>query len=146
MANKNETALKKFSSGYNCAQAVLYSFKDDINIDGNIALKMACGFGAGMSRKGEVCGAVTGGIMVIGAKYGRGENDETTATEKTYTKIRGLMDRFETRQGTFICRELLNGCDLSTEEGQMYFRNNDLFNATCKKCVGSVVQILGEIL
>lgn len=120
--------------------------KIDINIDGDNALKMACGFGAGMGRKGEVCGAVTGGIMVIGAKYGRGENDEKDATEKAYSRTRELMDRFETRHGAFICRELLNGCDLSTEEGQMHFRNNDLFNSTCKNCVGSVVQILEDIL
>jgi len=146
MGTKNETAIQKFTSGYNCAQAILYSFKDEINIDGDTALKMACGFGAGMGRKGEVCGAVTGGIIVIGAKYGRGENDEKTATEKTYTKTRELMNKFETKHGAFICRDLLNGCDLSTEEGQMNFRNNDLFNATCKKCVGSVVQILEEIL
>ena len=69
MGTKNETAIQKFTSGYNCAQAILYSFKDEINIDGDTALKMACGFGAGMGRKGEVCGAVTGGIIVIGAKY-----------------------------------------------------------------------------
>ena len=146
MGTKNETAIQKFTSGYNCAQAILYSFKDEINIDGDTALKMACGFGAGMGRKGEVCGAVTGGIIVIGAKYGRGENDEKTATEKTYTKTRELMNKFETKHGAFICRDLLNGCDLSTEEGQMNFRNNDLFNNTCKKCVGNVVQILEEIL
>lgn len=146
MGTKNETAIQKFTSGYNCAQSILYSFKDEINIDGDTALKLACGFGAGMGRKGEVCGAVTGGIIVIGAKYGRGENDEKTATEYTYSKTRELMDKFETKHGTFICRELLNGCDLSTEEGQMHFRNNDLFNITCKKCVGSIVQILEETL
>ncbi len=146
MNTKNETAMQKFTSGYNCAQAVLYAYKDVIDIDGNTALKMACGFGAGMGRKGEVCGAVTGGIIAIGVIYGRGESDEKSATEKTYTKARELMDKFENRHSTYICRELLDGCDLSTEEGQMYFRNNDLFNATCKKCVGSVVQILEDIL
>ena len=146
MINKTETAMQKFISGYNCAQAVLYSFKDDINITGDEALKLACGFGAGMGRKGEVCGAVAGGIIALGAKYGRGENDDKADTERTYSKTRELMDKFEAKHGAFICRELLNGCDLSSEEGQMNFRNNDLFNATCKKCVGSVVRILEEIL
>ena len=146
MTNKTETAMQKFISGYNCAQAVLYSFKDDINIAGDEALKLACGFGAGMGRKGEVCGAVAGGIIALGAKYGRGENDDKADTERTYSKTRELMDKFEAKHGTFVCRELLNGCDLSSEEGQMNFRNNDLFNATCKKCVGSVVRILEEIL
>jgi len=54
MANKKETALDKFSSGYNCAQAVLYSFKDDVYIEGNTALKIACGFGAGMGNGSEI--------------------------------------------------------------------------------------------
>ena len=75
MNNRTEMAVSKFSEGYNCAQSVLYSFCDDIHLDKNTALKMACGFGAGMGRKEEVCGAVTGGIIVIGAKYGRGEGD-----------------------------------------------------------------------
>ncbi len=146
MENKIETAIQKFTSGYNCAQAVLYSFKDYINIDGNTALKMACGFGAGMGRRGEVCGAVTGGIIAIGAKYGRGENDDKTATEKTYAKTKELMDKFQEKHGSFVCKQLLDGCDLTTEEGQLYFRENDLFNSVCKKCVGSVVQILENIL
>jgi C_GCAxxG_C_C family probable redox protein len=146
MKTKLETAIQKFTSGYNCAQAVLYSFKDEINIDDNAALKTACGFGAGIGRKGEICGAVAGGIIAIGIKFGRGGNDGETATEKTYSKTGELMDKFESKHGTYICRELLDGCDLSTEEGQMHFRNYDLFNTICKKCVGSVVQILEEIL
>jgi C_GCAxxG_C_C family probable redox protein len=146
MENKKETAIQKFTSGYNCAQAVLYSFKDEINIDGNIALKTACGFGAGMGRKGEVCGALTGGIIAIGIKYGRGEIDDKTATENTYAKTKELMEKFQERQGSFICKELLDGCDLTTEEGQLYFRENDMFNSVCKKCVGNVVQILENIL
>ena len=64
-----EQAVSKFAEGYNCAQSVLFSFCDDLGMDKDKALKIACGFGAGMGRKEEVCGAVTGGIMVIGAKY-----------------------------------------------------------------------------
>lgn len=146
MENKKEMAIKIFTNGYNCAQAVLYSFKDEININGDKALKMACGLGAGMGRNGEVCGAVTGGIITIGAKYGRGENDDKTATENTYAKTKELMVRFQEEHGTYICRELLDGCNLTTEEGQLFFRENDLFNSVCKKCVGSVIQILEDIL
>ena len=146
MINKTETALQKFASGYNCAQSILYSFSNEINIDSNVALKIACGFGAGMGRRGEVCGAVTGGIMTIGAKYGKGENGDKTATETTYAKTKELMDRFQEKHDSFICKELLDGTDLATEEGQLHFRENDLFNSTCKKCVASVVQILEDIL
>jgi len=146
MKNRAETAVSKFSEGYNCAQSVFYSFCDDLRFDKNTALKMACGFGAGMGRKGEVCGAVTGGIIVIGAKYGRGEKDDRTATELTYQKTRELMDRFEQKHGTFICRKLLNGCELTTEEGRKHFKATNLSNTTCKPCVQSVVEILGDIM
>jgi C_GCAxxG_C_C family probable redox protein len=146
MMNKSEQAVSKFMEGYNCAQSVFFSFCDDLNIDKDKALRMACGFGAGMGRKEEVCGAVTGGIIVIGAKYGRGVNDDRTATEETYAKTRELMDQFAKRHGNFICRKLLNGCELTTEEGQKQFKENDLLNKTCKPCVQSVVEILEGIM
>ena len=144
--DRAQLAVAKFASGYNCAQSVLFSFCDDLGLDKNKALKMACGFGAGMGRKEEVCGAVTGGIMVIGAKYGRGENEDRSATEAAYVKIREFMDRFSQRHGTYICRELLNGCELTTEEGQKAFIGNDYLNKVCKVCVKSAVEILENII
>jgi len=146
MKNRAEIAVSKFSEGYNCAQSVFYSFCDELGFDENAALKMACGFGAGMGRKEEVCGAVSGGIIVIGAKYGRGEKDDRTATELTYKKTRELMDRFEKKHGTFICRKLLKGCELTTEEGQKNFKDNKLSDTVCKPCVRSVVEILHDIM
>jgi len=125
---------------------VLYAFREESDLPEEAALKITCGLGAGMGRKEEVCGAVTGGIIVIGAKYGRGVNDDRTALEQTYAKTRELMDQFAKRHGTFICRKLLNGCELTTEEGQKQFKENDLFNKTCKPCVQSVVEILEGIV
>jgi C_GCAxxG_C_C family probable redox protein len=143
---RSEQAVAKFVSGFNCAQSVLFSFCDDLGLDKDKALKTACGFGAGMGRKEEVCGAVSGGILVIGAKYGRGENDERKATEITYAKIRELMDKFSQKHGTYICRQLLYGCNLTTEEGHNTYLENDYFNKVCKPCVKSVVEILENII
>ena len=99
-----------------------------------------------MGRKEEVCGAVTGGIMVLGAKFGRGEKDDRSATELTYKKTRELMDRFAAKHGTCICRQLLGGCELTTEDGQKQFKEKDLLTTICKPCVRSVVEILEEIM
>jgi C_GCAxxG_C_C family probable redox protein len=143
---KSELAVSKFIEGYNCAQSVFFSFCDDLEMDKDKALKMACGFGAGMGRKEEICGAVSGGILVIGATYGRGENDDRKATEVTYAKIRELMDQFAKRHGTYMCRKLLNGCELTTEEGQKSYLGNDLFHKVCIPCVQSVVEILDDII
>ena len=146
MSNRSVVATAKFLSGYNCAQSIVYAFSDALEIDKNLALKMACGFGAGMGRKQEVCGAVSGGIMVIGLKYGRGENDGRKLMDLTYVKVRELMDRFSEKHGTFICRQLVGGCELTTEEGQRYFKENDLLQKLCKPCVESVAEILEDIL
>ena len=73
MKTRSDIAVEKFLAGYNCAQAVLYPFCEDLGLDKDIALKLACGLGAGMARKQEVCGAITGGIVTLGFKHGRGD-------------------------------------------------------------------------
>jgi C_GCAxxG_C_C family probable redox protein len=146
MKSKSDVAVQKFLEGYNCAQSVFYCFCDDLGFEKNTALKLACGFGGGMGRKEEVCGAVTGGIIVLGAKYGRGKKDGREVTELTYKKVRELMDRFVAKHGTVICRRLLDGCELLSEDGQKQFKENDLLNKVCKPCVQSAVEILEEIL
>lgn len=145
MNTKQDIAIKKFREGYNCAQSVLYAHCDDLHLDRNMALRLATGFGAGMARKEEVCGAVSGGILVLSLRHGRGERDDRSATETTYAKTRELMERFQQRHGTFICKQLLNGCDITTAEGQKLFKENDLLNSTCVPCVESVMTILEEI-
>lgn len=143
MKTKMEIAEEKFLEGYNCAQSVLYAFCDDLQIEKDFALRIASGFGGGMGLKEEVCGAVTGGIIVIGAKYGKDDNQERAGAKITaYTKTRELMDRFAGRHGTFICRELLGGCDFTTAKGRKEFKKKDLFNIVCKRCVQDVVNIL----
>lgn len=146
MKNRSETAISKFIEGYNCAQSVFYSFCDELQLDQELALKIACGFGAGMGRKQEVCGAVTGGIMVIGAKVGRGSKDDKAVTEATYQKTRDFIDRFSKLNGAVTCRDLLGGCELMTEEGQRHFKDNDLLNKVCKPCIQSTVEILAKVV
>lgn len=146
MSAKSDVAVAKFLSGYNCAQSVLYAFCDELGLETDTALKMACGFGAGMGRKQEVCGAVTGGILALSLKHGRGENQDRTRTEETYRKVHQLMSGFEARHGSCLCRSLLEGCDLSTPGGQRLFKDHDLQNKTCKGCVQTVVDIVEEII
>lgn len=124
---------------------MLYAFREESALPEETALKIACGLGAGMGRKEEVCGAVTGGILVLGMRYGRGSKDDRSAMVFTYVKTRELMDQFAEKHGTFICRKLLHGCELTTEEGQKHFKENDLLNKICAPCVQSVVEILENI-
>ena len=146
MKSKNQVAVEKFLAGYNCAQSVLYAYGPALGLDGETALKVATGLGAGIGRRGEVCGALTGGILVLGLKYGRGGQQGRSATEETYQKTLELMARFEERHGSCLCRVLLDGCDLQTAEGQRFFKEHDLLHETCVGCVQTVVEALAEML
>jgi len=146
MKQKTEVAMDKCLSGYNCAQSVLYAYGPDLGIDGETALKLATGLGAGMARRGEVCGAVTGGILVLGLKFGRGGQQDRSATEETYQKTQELVAQFEARHGSSLCRVLLAGCDLRTAEGQAYFKEHDLLHQTCLGCVKTVTESLASLL
>ena len=50
---------------YNCAQSVLIPFAEAAGITQDAAMKVSSAFGSGM-RMGSTCGAITGGLMVLG--------------------------------------------------------------------------------
>ena len=146
MDNKTQIALKKFLGGYNCSQAVIYAFAEELNLDKDLALKLSCGFGAGMGRTQEVCGALSGGIIVIGGKYGRGENQDKSAMELTYHKTGELIESFKNHHATISCRLILEGCDLRDEKGKKHFKENDFLTEKCAPCVETVVKSLEELI
>jgi len=145
MSIRSEIATTRFLSGYNCAQAVLDAFRDETGLDQDLALKIATGLGAGMGRKQEVCGAVTGGILVLGLRHGRGTTDDHSATERTYLRTRELMDRFAAKHGSCLCRQLLQGYNLATEEGLRRAKADDIINKVCRPCVQTVVETLEQM-
>ena len=142
---RSEIAANKFKDGYCCSQAVLYSFADKAGISEDLALKIADGFGAGMARKQEVCGAISGSILTLGLLYGRGENESEEKHEYTYDRVRDFMARFEALHGSIICRKLLYDLDLNASEGQVRFKTENLREA-CANYVADAVRILDELI
>lgn len=135
--NSIEEAVHLFEKGYMCSQAVFAAFSEDYDLSKEQALKIGACFGSGM-RKGEVCGACTGALMVLGLKYG---DDKTKSNEV----CERFLDEFEKENGSYICRDLLN-CDISTEEGVKHAVDNNLFKELCPKMVESAAKIVDEIL
>src|SRR3974390_1724006 len=146
MKTNSEIAKEKLLAGYNCAQAVLYAFGPDLGLPGDTALKVATGFGAGVARKGQICGALAGGILALGLKHGRGEQQDHSATEVTYQKAVELMSQFEKRYGSCLCRVLLRGCNLQTAEGRRHFKERDFLHKQCAGYVEGVAELLAELL
>lgn len=139
-----EVAKKLFEENYLCSQAVFAAYATEYGLTEEQALKIGACFGSGMCR-GEVCGAVTGALMVIGLKYGQGNVEEAESRAKTNRLTCRMMDRFKEVNGSYTCRDLL-GCDLSRKEDIEKVKEAGLFVSFCPKMVESAAKILEEIL
>ncbi|MDA3899690.1 MAG: C-GCAxxG-C-C family protein [Spirochaetes bacterium] len=124
--SRSEKGVSKFKEGFNCSQSVLFSYADRLGISEDNALKIMTGFGAGMGRRQEICGAVSGGIAVLSMLYGRTGSDDKQKTDETYDKTRKLIEAFISNYGTVNCLSLLGGCRLLSEEGQQRFKDENM--------------------
>lgn len=140
-----QKAIEGFRGGLNCAQAIVTAYADDMKLERDLALGVACGFGGGMGRLQETCGAVTGSYMVLGIHICGRVADNKERKEKTYALVQEFSRQFKKNQGSLDCRELLK-CDLNTEEGKQYIRDHNLHEAVCEKCIIDSVKILGDIM
>ena len=100
-------AAQLFLDGYNCAQAVAVAFCDVTGLDKDFSARMASSFGGGMGRMREVCGAVSGMLLVAGILYGYDATTEDTAKKAHYTLVQALAGEFREEVGSIICREIL---------------------------------------
>ncbi len=105
---KREAAQANFSNGYNCCQAVLVAFRDELGMGEDQAARLGSGMGGGVSRLRELCGAVSAMALVAGYCRGYSLPDDQAGKVRTYAQIRGLVEAFQQAHGSFLCRELLS--------------------------------------
>ena len=122
--DKKELAVQFKHSGYNCAQAVVAAYADELGIDLETARALGAGFGAGMGTMGATCGALCGAQTVLGLK-----NKGTSVMKQA----RVLYGEFLSRCGATICAELKG-----VATGRVL--------CSCDDCVANAVAILGELL
>jgi len=142
--NKAESALKLYES-YNCAQSVLTAYAGDFGLEKDKALSVAAGFGGGMGRLQETCGAVSGAIAVLGLASDYKEADGREKIDVVYAKVRRLVEDFTREQGTVKCRDLL-GCELLSEEGHKYFAEHNMRETKCGKYIALACGLLDKYL
>ena len=140
---KTEYGAETFLGGFNCAQAVFSSFSEEYGLGAATALKIAGGLGSG-ARKGELCGAVSGAVLVIGLKHGQQTKEDTGAKQKCAEETEEFMRRFLSANGSIVCRDLLE-CDVSTLEGREKALAKKLFATRCKGFVVSAIEILEDM-
>lgn len=101
-------AAELFLQGYNCAQSVAIAFSDVTGLDKGLSAKLASSFGGGMGRLREVCGAISGMLMVTGYLYGYDTPEEAEVKKGHYALVQQLAGQFREQAGSIICREILN--------------------------------------
>ena len=137
-----EKAGKLFKEGgYNCCQAVVLAYSDVFGLDEKTAASIASGFGGGMGRMREVCGAVSGMTFLSGLIYPA--DDPSVKTART--------DEFRKINGSIVCRELLglvpmgSGASCGKESPEPSDRTDEYYKKRpCEEIVRIAARIVGE--
>lgn len=144
-----EKAEALFREGYNCAQAVFCAYADELGIDRLTAAQLVSPLGGGMGRLREVCGTVSGALMVIGQLYGYGTPDKGEVKAKLYAIEQEFAKRFAAANGSYICRELLGlpaGLSAPTPEARTaeYYQRRPC-PALCRSAADILDRLIAEI-
>lgn len=129
-----EKTKENFNNGFNCAESVLKSLTDEMDIGCSCIPKIATGFGAGLGRHGEICGAITGAVMALGLKYGRSDIKDPEAKEKAYAIVDGFVKTFKSKFKNVRCMDL-TGCNMLTPEGLQKAKDNNVHKNICTDLV-----------
>ena len=107
MIDHRKRAKELFLEGYNCSQSVFGAFAEDMDMNLKQAVKFASSFGGGMGRMREVCGSVSGMLMVAAVLFGYDDPKDKNAKTEHYKRVQYLAEKFKEKNGSIVCRVLL---------------------------------------
>lgn len=146
-STKAQLAMEYFHEGYNCSQAVFLAFSEIHKLDKKMASMLSSSFGGGMGRLREVCGAVSGMFMVLGAAYGYDDPKDSQAKKEHYERIQELAKEFRQLNNSIICRDLLGIKEKGPQPPTPEARTQEYYQKRpCSKMVGSAAMILERYL
>ena len=133
MSTKAEYVISLHDQGYNCAQAVACTFCKEFGVDEQEMFRIAEGFGLGMGMM-EMCGALSGMMMVIGLANSVGDLEKGMPTKgSTYKQVKEQVQKFKEKNGSYLCRELKG-----VETGKVL--------CSCPQCIMDAVALTEEYL
>ena len=142
--SRADKAKELFEGGCNCCQAVFCAFLDETNLSYEDAMRLSAGFGGGMGRMREVCGAVSAMFMIAGLKYGYSDPLAQEEKKEHYELIQRLAQSFKEKNHSIICRELLDG--VPVKEGAPEERTEQYYKKRpCAELVGDAAEIVEKL-
>ena len=145
--DRSEKAVGLFKSGYNCAQAVVGAYAEDLGMDMAAAMRAAEGFGGGMGRMRLTCGAVSAMAFLCGLRYSKGRPGDIETRTTVYKTIREMAAEFEKTHGSVICADMLKGIISQNEGARPDERTDEYYKKRpCIGCIRDAARIAGKYL
>ncbi|MBR3357161.1 MAG: C_GCAxxG_C_C family protein [Solobacterium sp.] len=138
-----EKAAELAGRGFMCSQCVFARFAPEVGVDEDLALRLTSPFGGG-SFYGGTCGAVVGANLVLAMEYGWSEQPSMEQIRNLEQKIQEFNSRFEERNGSILCREILGKSFAVPEEKAAIYAGNLM--AKCPAVISSACDIVEEML
>ena len=139
--------------GYNCCQAVVLAYNDIFGIDDETAAALSSGFGGGMGRMREVCGSVSGMVMLAGLMAPAADPSVKVDRTRNYALVQKMADEFKAMNGSIVCKELLglvpmgSGAATGKESPEPSDRTPEYYQKRpCEELVGISARIVGKHL
>ena len=156
-----EKAKRLFKEcGYNCCQAVVLAYNDVFGLTDEAAAALSSGFGGGMGRMREVCGSVSGMVMLAGLIEPATDPKNMAVRTANYALVQDVAGEFKAINGSIVCRELLGLSPMNAASTQQA-SSNDIHGIPespvpserteayykkrpCEELVGISARIIGE--
>ena len=147
MLSKEETL--KLAESYTgqrllCSESCLMALAKCQGVESPLIPRIATGFGAGVGRSGETCGAVTGAVMGLSIRYGR-DKVEPMKDRHPYWYAAELLNRFREEHGELRCPALL-GLDIAVPADYEEYNKKNLWLHNCTKYILSATSIAWDII
>lgn len=130
---RKEKATELHEKKYNCAQAVLCAFADSLNISEKELFRISEGFGAGMGSTDNVCGALSGAIMLAGLVNSDGDTENPQSKVSTYNIAKEMTAEFKQKVGAVNCRDI-KGLD------------SGIPTCSCRDCILIAIELAEKML
>ncbi|MHB8772373.1 MAG: C-GCAxxG-C-C family protein [Syntrophales bacterium] len=119
--------------------------QETLGIEDKGMIRAMDAFGGGLGSHGEVCGAIIGGLAVIGMAFGRsapeGEKDRRMRICSDM-----LMQRFkdEVANGKILCRDITQTDWRDPDQAKRFLESGK--RQECQLLTGRTARIVGELL
>lgn len=141
---RTDYAVQLFEQGYNCSQSVFMAFADKFGVDKTLAASLSTSFGGGIGRLREMCGAISGGALLLGLKYPHLNPADMHTKNANYQIVQDFALEFKKQIGSYNCDDIL---DIFSELSEINIEQTDFSVVNpCVKCVKVAAELVAAKL